>query len=288
VRKSTVIAEGIGWPEGLRWYENLLWFSDTYGTRKVHTINSAGTMTDIGYVQNAPGGLGWTPNGDLLVVSMEDTTLMQISREDTRAVVVSDLSPHATCLNDMVVDAKGNAYIGDIGFNFGLDDPVKGKIVLVTSDGDIRVVAEDLFLPNGLVISPDGEKLIVAETFGGRLSIFEIQETGSLGERKTFHSFDDDPPAMDMEILMSRPVMPDGICLNAEGGVWVANPLQPLITCVNRDGEVLDEVMTSQPSIACVLGGSDRKTLYVSTGDMSQQDGTSGKIESADVESSGV
>ena len=130
--------------------------------------------------------------------------------------------------------------------------------------------------------------MIVAESFGARLSIFEIRESGSLGERETFHVFDDVPPMMDMEILMTRPVMPDGICLNSDGGVWVANPLQSSIICVDESGQVLEEITTSQPSIACALGGLDRRTLYISTGDMSQQAGRSGRIETFIVGSPGI
>lgn len=276
---ASIVAEGIGWPEGLRWHDGLLWFSDVFGRRMVHSLDEAGTMRDRVEVPNCPSGLGWTPDGDLLVVSMNDCLLLRVPAGSTTAEVACDLSALAVVTNDMTVAPNGTAYIGDNGFHFGEEDAALGRILKVTPDGEASVVAEGMYMPNGMVISPDGRHLIVAETLGGRLSRFPIGSDGDLGARESFHAFDDLGWVTDMNALMQRAVVPDGICVDAAGSVWVGNPLSPEVICVTDTGKVVDRVRLSQPGITCALGGPDGHSLFVATGVLGDQAGTQGRVE---------
>jgi sugar lactone lactonase YvrE len=285
---ATIIAEGIGWPEGLRWHDGKLWFSDVYGSRKVHTLDSTGQVNSILYVPGSPSGLGWTPNGDLLVVSMDDCKLLRLASGVQSPTMVCDLSRLARATNDMAVMPDGTAYIGDNGFLFGQEEPAQGRMIKVSPDGQASIVAEGMCMPNGIAITPDCDQLIVAETFGSRHSRFVIAENGDLGPRETFHAFDELGWVTEMDRLMQRPAAPDGICLNADGAVWVGNPLRPEVLCVSSDGEVVDRVELSQTGIACMLGGPERRTLYVATGTMADMAGSQGKIEACEVKVPGA
>jgi sugar lactone lactonase YvrE len=155
--------------------------------------------------------------------------------------------------NDMVVDARGRAYVGNFGFDFtGGEEPRPTVLLRVDTDGSVAVVAEDLMFPNGMVIPPGGEELIVAETWGGRLTSFRIAPDGSLGERRQF--------------ARTRGIAPDGICLDAEGAVWVASPGTGEALRVMEGGEIVRRVASGEPGVyACMLGGRERKTLFICT-----------------------
>jgi sugar lactone lactonase YvrE len=275
------VADGLRFPEGPRWHDGRLWFSDMHA----HEVRSLDAGTGEQRVElevpGQPSGLGWRPDGTLLVVSMTDRRLLAV--RDGRTEEVADLSgvaPHHC--NDMVVDAGGNAYVGNFGFD--LHDPDADQrttnLVLVTVDGDVRVVADELFFPNGCIITPDGATLVVGESFSGWLTAFSIADDGSLHGRR--------------EWAKVRGAVPDGICLDADGAIWMASPISHQVLRVAEGGEVLDEVRTSderQP-FACMLGGPDRRTLFVCTAFTSEphaaREQRAGRIEAIEVDVPGA
>lgn len=200
-------------------------------------------------VPGQPSGLGWLPDGRLLVVSMTDRRLMRL--DPAGLTEVADLSKLATFhCNDMVVDALGRAYVGNFGFdNVKEQELVPARLILVMPDGTTRVVAEDLHFPNGCVITPDGRTLVVAETYGARLTAFTIAADGSLSDRRIWANI----PG----------TTPDGICLDAQGAIWVASPISREVLRVREGGEVTQRTPTTGQAIACMLGGPDGKTLFV-------------------------
>jgi sugar lactone lactonase YvrE len=203
-----ILVDGLRFPEGPRWYDGRLWFSDMH-SQQVLAVDLDGKTETIVVVPQDPSGLGWLPDGRLLVVSMQDRRLLRL--DPGGLVEVADLSELASFhCNDMVVDEKGRAYVGNFGFDLhGGQSPMPTGLVLVAPDGSSRVVAEDLRFPNGTVITPDGRTLIVGETFGGCLTAFDVAEDGSLSGRREWARMDK--------------AVPDGICLDAEGAIWVAS-----------------------------------------------------------------
>jgi len=263
-----IVAEGYSFTEGPRWHDNHFYFSDFY-THQVLKINGEGEIEVVAKVPGQPSGLGWLPDGRMLVVSMTDRKLMR-QETDGSLVEHADLNSIATFhCNDMVVDAKGRAYVG----NFGSDiesggELTKASLALVDIDGSVSVVAEDLAFPNGAVITPDGKTLIIGETFARCLTAFNIEADGGLSNRREWANI--------------HPHLPDGICLDAEGLIWVADPAGNCVVRVKEGGEVLQKINMGRGTFACMLGGEDRKTLFVCTADGS---GTkAGKSMSARIE----
>ncbi|HEX4901800.1 MAG TPA: SMP-30/gluconolactonase/LRE family protein [Acidimicrobiales bacterium] len=275
------VVDGLRFPEGPRWHDGRLWFSDMHGLEVRSLDPESGEQRVELEVPGQPSGLGWRPDGTLLVVSMTDRRLLAV--RDGRTEEVADLTavaPHHC--NDMVVDGRGGAYVGNFGFD--LHDPDADQrtttLAYVTPEGEARVVADELFFPNGCVISPDGGTLIVGESFSGWLTAFSIADDGSLHDRR--------------EWARVRGAVPDGICLDAEGAVWMASPTSHQVLRVAEGGEVLDEVRTSderQP-FACMLGGEDRRTLFVCTAFTSEPQAAraqrAGRIEAIEVDVPGA
>jgi sugar lactone lactonase YvrE len=250
ILKTAVLAEGFIFPEGPRWHEGKLWVSDMQ-SRWVMTVDLQGKTERIVEVPDSPSGLGWLPDGRLLVVSMTDRRLLRLDPEGLSEA--ADLSRLASFhCNDMVVDRQGRAYIGNFGFDFAVGAPVSpAEIVLVTPEGQARRVGEGLLFPNGTVITPDGQTLIVAETFGHRLTAFDTQPDGTLSNRRIWADLEGS--------------FPDGICLDAEGAVWVAAPEPGEVLRVRKGGTITHRVKVSTRPYACMLGGPERRTLLVCT-----------------------
>ncbi len=185
---TKVFLDELFFPEGPRWHDGKLWFSDMQGLH-VMSVNPTGKSEKIIEVEGSPSGLGWLPDGRLQVVSMLDRRLLRLDAGEL--IEVADLGHLASFhCNDMVMDHQGQAYVGNFGFDFAANEPVKpAEIIMVTPEGDARIVAEDLLFPNGTVITPDGQTLIVAETFGHRLTAFDIEGNGSLVNRRIWWCF---------------------------------------------------------------------------------------------------
>src|SRR6266849_595154 len=180
---TRVLLDGILFPEGPRWHAGKLWFSDMHAHR-VMTVDLAGRAETVVEVPNQPSGLGWLPDGRLLIVSMTDRRLLRL--DPAGLTVVADLSGVATFhCNDMVVDAHGRAYVGNFGYDFEAGMPPRSAVLaLVLPDGTVRVAAEELAFPNGAVITPDGRTLIVGESFGACLTAFDVAPDGTLSRRR--------------------------------------------------------------------------------------------------------
>ena len=272
-----VVVDGLTFPEAPRWRDGKLWFSDFYSHR-VLAVDLAGKVETVADVPQRPSGLGWTPDGHLLVVSMLDRRLLIF--DGARSRVVADLSALATgpC-NDMVVDAAGRACVGNFGFDRHRGEPPRTTcIARVDPDGRVVRAADDLHFPNGTVITPDGRTLIVGETLAHRLTAFDIDAAGVLSNRRLFAQLDG--------------CFPDGICLDAEGAVWVADARSPRVIRVLDGGRIDRTISTGERcAFACMLGGPDRRTLFVCTNTGSgpaMADKTDGRIEAIRVDVPGA
>jgi sugar lactone lactonase YvrE len=241
----------LGFPEGPRWHDGRLWFSD-FGDCLVRSVDAGARITEVVRVSARPSGLGWSPDGSLLVVSMGDRKLLRVREgREVGHVDLSALAPFSC--NDMVVDARGNAYVGHFGFDLMVrpPQPKLASLILVRADGSVSVAAPDMAFPNGVVLSADGRTLIVAETFAARLTAFDVAADGSLSGRRVFAA------------LPGR--SPDGICSDREGAIWVADAASNQCVRVRDGGEVTDVVTARQRCYACVLGGADGRTLFLCT-----------------------
>ena len=251
MNKLETLLDGLTFGEGPRWHGGKLWFSDFYSHR-VMTVDLAGKAETILEVPQRPSGLGWTPAGDLLVVSMLDKRVLRFDGKQTH--LHADLSALAggPC-NDMVVDAQGRAYVGNFGYDRHNGAPEKTTcIALVGADRSVASAAEGLTFPNGMAITPDGKTLIVGETFAHRLSAYDIRDDGMLVNHRVFAE--------------TPGCFPDGICLDAEGAVWVTNPQGDSVLRVFEGGRVAQTIHTGERrSFACMLGGADRQTMFVVT-----------------------
>ncbi len=255
-----VLASGFAYAEDPRWRNGRLHFSDMYGG-KVHSVTPAGaveTVLDLG--DGTPSGLGFMPNGDLLVVSMFERVLLRVGASGlARHADLAPLAPHS--INDMVVDRAGRAYVGQSGFDYWAGEaPRPAPLIAVEPDGSISVAAPDLMVGNGCVITDDGRILIVAETLGHRISAFDIGESGRLSGRRVFATLPDNH-------------MPDGICLDTEGGVWAACPSGLGVARFEAGGHLTHIVPLPEPhrAYACMLGGEDRRTLFICSSETSDR-----------------
>lgn len=245
---------GLKFTESPRWHNEKLWFLDIHDKR-IKTVDLTGTVATVLDLPFLPNGFGLTPGGATVV---GDAFQRKIYRQAAGNLEqIADISSLTTfCLSDGIVDAQGRLYVGDIGYNF-VDpkaEPVETcVIVLVGQDGRASVVADKLFFPNGMVITPDGQTLIVGETLGHRLTAFDVQADGSLGNRRVWAQL---PPS----------VGPDGICLDADGAIWCANPEgTDSVVRVREGGEITDRIKVDTHAYAVMLGGPERRHLFIST-----------------------
>lgn len=234
--------DGFCFGEGPRWFEGLLWFSDMLG-EAVHTTTPAGELSTLSLPGHAPSGLGFRPDGTLLIASTERREVLQYDGDTVTVLArLADVAPAP--LGDMVVDATGRAYVGS-------QARTGGVIVRVDPDGAARVVADELDFPNGMVITPDGGTLIVAESTARRLSAYALDAEGNLSHRRVFADGLAGPP--------------DGLAIDAEGGVWAALVLAGEFVRI-VDGNVVDRVdVEDRIAIACALGGPEGRTLFLLT-----------------------
>jgi sugar lactone lactonase YvrE len=248
------LLDGLCFGEGPRWHEGRLWLSDMHAYT-VLAVDLDGKREDVLEVAGKPSGLGWLPDGRLLVVSMEDRQLLR-REPNGKLATHADLRPFTDHLcNDMVVDAQGRAFVGNFGFDFEREEkPRTTCLVRVDPDGRAVVAATEMHFPNGSVITPDGRTLIVGESFGGCLTAFTIGADGALSARREWAKLEG--------------AVPDGICLDAENAVWVASPISNEVLRVREGGAVAERIPVGRPAIACMLGGPDRRTLFVLSADV--------------------
>lgn len=257
------IATGLCFGEAPRWRDDALWISDMHGNRVVRVTVNGSVTTIVEMPGDRPSGLGWLPDGRLLVVAMESKRLLRLEHDGDLAEH-ADLSSWARgSVNDMIVASDGTAYIGDMGGRLFQDGPISwspGQMLRVRADGEVAVVADDLLAPNGCILSDDEDTLIVAESRASRISAFDVVSDGTLTKRRVFADID---PANGQSAAP-----PDGICLDAEGAVWVAEIIGRRLIRVMEGGKITDTVsFDGAVPIACVLGGPDRRTMFVCVAD---------------------
>ncbi|WP_420099889.1 SMP-30/gluconolactonase/LRE family protein [Corynebacterium sp.] len=264
-RDVRVAVSDLTFTECPRWHDGRWYFVDFYSHRVLSMTADGSDLRTEFEVPEQPSGLGWLPDGRLLCVSMKDRRILRQEADGT-VVEHADLSALVTGnLNDMVVDAHGRAYVGNFGFDLmGGADVAPASLILVEQDGSSRVVAEELYFPNGAVITPDGGTLIVNETFGNRISAFAIEQDGSLGPRRDWAVLGPGPvPCPLPEALSRSTVGPDGCGLDADGNLWIADALGGQALLVAEGGEILDRVDAGAPIFACMPGGPDGRDLFL-------------------------
>jgi sugar lactone lactonase YvrE len=285
-KRTNILMDGLTFGEGPRWHEEKFYFSDFY-SHKVFSLDMDGNSEVVVKVPGQPSGLGWMPDGTMLIVSMKDKKLLSFNNNALSEV--ADLSNLAGFhCNDMVVDDHGNAYVGNFGFNTYSGEEIKpANLILVRPGEDPCVAADDLLFPNGTVITPDGKTLIIGETYAARLTAFDINEDATLSNRRVWADFTLDADEGNVPL-------PDGMCLDIEGAIWVASPSTAEVIRVKEGGEIFERIPVETNAYACMLGGEDLKTLFICTSNASGVDPESalreksGKIETVTVEVQGA
>ncbi len=285
--EAGILRGGLSFGESPRWHEGRLWYSDFY-RRAIYSTDEHGLSERLEYeVAGQPSGFDWTPEGELWCVSMTENRVVRPAHGD----VVADLSAYCGFWsNEMVLSASGRAYVGDFGFDLDLvlrEQGIEGltsspipttNLVVLDADGSVLQVVPDMTFPNGTVITDDGATLVVGETLASRLSAFDLAPDGTLSNRRVWAELDF--------------VATDGMCLDADGQIWLANALAPECLRVRPGGEVTARVTTSQRAFACVLGGAARSTLYVLSAPTNDRfvvaDTLDGRVEAAVVDVPGA
>jgi len=285
---ARILREGLSFGENPRWHDGRLWYSDFY-RHGVYSMATEGVERLEHVVEEQPSGLGWLPNGDLLCVSMLDHRVLRF--HDGQRSLFCDISDYCGFwANDMITSDSGVSYAGNFGFDLDVmlrdvgaaemlvNRPPTTNLVVLSAEGDILQVVPDMDFPNGTVITPDGTTLIVGETLSCRLSAFDIASDGTLSNRRVWAQ---------MEFVYT-----DGMCLDAEGQIWLANAVAPNCLRVREGGEITALVETSQISYACMLGGEDRRSLFIMTAPTSDRfeiaDKHEGRIEVVEVAVAGA
>lgn len=275
---SDPLTDAIRFGESPRWHDGRLWFSDVHDYQ-VKALDLDGALQTIATAPGRPAGLGFMPDGRVLLATALDQKLWWVSAggDLTLAADLGDLAQGP--LNDMVVDGRGRAYVGDVGFDMARGEtPRPGRVILFTAAAGARVVADDVMFPNGCAVSQDGARYVVAETFANRVTEFAVAADATLTDRRVLAELDGPP---------------DGLCLDADGGVWVAQPLSGRYLHLDRTGEVDRELPSQAPfAVTCVLGGPARTTLFLSSAytDLERlgKGDTTGRIDTVEVEVPGA
>jgi len=267
--------------EGARWHDGAWWVSDLYA-HHVLRVTETGQSDIVVTLETQPSGLGWMPDGSLLVVSMQDQRVLR-RRPDGRLSEHAKLKDYAGFwTNDMAVDGKGRAYVSNLGFNMWIGEkPAATTIARVDPDGRAAIAADNLLFPNGLVVTPDGKTLIVAETFGNRMTAFTIREDGSLCDRRIWAQFGPPPSWASIDDMLKEEYAPDGCAVDAEGCVWVADALHNRVCRVAEGGRILQQLQTPERFgiYSCALGGSDGRSLLICAAPDFDQDRRAAKGE---------
>jgi sugar lactone lactonase YvrE len=243
-----ILLDGLAFPESPRWHDDRLWVCD-WGAHEVIAVDLGGTSEVVARVPSFPMCIDFLPDGRLLIVSAGDGLLLRREPDGslTTHADLSGLADHKW--NDIVVDGRGNAYVNNVGFDFPGGEFAPGTIALVSPVGSARQVAEGVAFPNGMVVTPDNSTLIVAESYGNRLTAFDIAADGGLSNRRVWADLHDG--------------VPDGICVDGENAVWFGDVPNERCVRVREGGEVLQTIDLDRGCFACMLGGVDRRTLFM-------------------------
>ena len=251
-RETHVLIDGLAFGESPRWHEHRLWVAD-WGAQEVVAVDRAGNREVIARVAfpSFPMCIDWLPDGRLLVVSARDGRVLCLMPDGSLLTYadLSGLSDKGHPWNEIVVDGRGNAYVNNQGFDFPGGEFAPGTIALLEPDGSARRVADGIAFPNGMAVTPDNSTLIVAESFGKKLTAFEIAGDGVLSHGRLWADLDGG--------------IPDGICLDAEGAVWYGDVPNRRCVRVREGGEVLQTIELDRGCFACMLGGTDGRTLFI-------------------------
>jgi len=278
VAELQTLITGLAFPESPRWNEDRLWFSD-WGAHEVIAVDLEGKSEVIVRVPSFPMCIDRLPDGRLLIVSASEGLLLR-REPDGSLLTYADLTGLADHKwNDIVVDGRGNAYVNNIGFDFPGGEFAPGILALVTPDGSARQVAEGVAFPNGMVVTPDNSTLILAESYGNRLTGFDIAADGSLSNRRLWADLQGGAP--------------DGICLDAENAIWYGDVPNKRCVRVREGGEVLQTIHLDRGCFACTLGGADKRTLFLMAnewgGTANMADGSrTGQVLTAEAPAPGV
>ena len=262
---TRTLANSLLFGEGPRWRDERLWISDMFA-RRVITIDLRGRIEEVVKVPERPSGLGWLPDGRLVIVSMNDNRLLVLENNNLETYAnLGDFCGGPS--NDMVIDAHGRAYVGNFGFDFPSEKEPEPTNLILVKNGRAEVVADDLLFPNGIAISADGRTMIVAESYAYRLTAFDVDPlSGSLSNRRIFADLGNGSP--------------DGICIDAEGAVWVASYTTCEFIRVLDGGEITHRIGSGDRcAVACTTGGRDRKTLFMLSAMIDDNGFTTGKSE---------
>ena len=273
-----ILMSGLAFPESPRWHDGRLWFSD-WGAHEVIAVDPEGKSEVIARVPSFPMCIDRLPDGRLLIVSANDGLLLR-REPDSSLVTHADLTGLAHhAWNDIVVDGRGNAYVNNIGFDFPGGEFGPGILALVTPEGAVRQVADGVAFPNGMVVTPDNSTLVLAESYGNRLTAFDIAADGSLSNPRVWADLQGGAP--------------DGICLDAESAIWYGDVPNKRCVRVREGGEMLQTIDLDRGCFACMLGGADKRTLFLIAnewmGPASMADGSRmGQVLTADAPAPGV
>jgi sugar lactone lactonase YvrE len=252
-----ILLSGLAIGESPRWHEDRLWFSN-WGAQEIVAVDLEGNSEVVARVPTSgPFCIDWLPDGRLVVVAGQEAQLLR-GNPDGSLVTHADLGSLSELpWNDIVVDGRGNAYVGNIGFDFPEGEFAPGILALLTPDASARQVAGGVAFPNGIVVTPDNSTLILAESYGNRLTAFDIAADGGLSNRRVWADLGDG--------------VPDGICLDAEGAVWYGDVPNKRCVRVREGGEVLQTVELDRGCFACMLGGENGRTLFMVAADMTSE-----------------
>jgi sugar lactone lactonase YvrE len=246
------LVSGLGLGESPRWHDGRLWFSN-WVANEIVAVDPEGNSELIVNMPSFPFCIDWLPDGRLLVVSGREGLLLR-READGSLVTHADLSGlDETPWNDIVVDGRGNVFVNNTGFNFGVDEFAPGLVALVAPDGSVRQVADEVAFPNGMAVTPDNSTLIVAESYASRLTAFDIAADGGLSNRRVWAELGGGAP--------------DGICIDAEGAVWYGDVPNKRCVRVREGGEVLQTIELDRGCFACMLGGEEGTTLFMMAAD---------------------
>ncbi len=270
---TTILTAELMFPEAPRWHDGELWFTDQHA-RRVLRLHPDGNLTEVIKTPDLPGGLGWLPDGAALIVMMTGRRVCRLKQG--RLEEYADLSGLASFhCNDMLVDHQGRVWVGNFGYDLHGGESLKtAEIILIPPAGSPRIVTQEVIFPNGMAITPDGNTLIVAETFAARITAFDITPDGQLGNPRVWADLDG--------------AYPDGLCLAADNTLWVAAPNISQVLQLREGGEILSRVFCHGRPYACALGGDNEEQLYITSSETDDPEEAkiqrSGRIETVAIE----